>query len=83
LEAYKFLAKNEGVFAEPASCAPVAGLFKLKKLNFFKEAKKEQIIVCTLTGHGLKDPKIAISCLKEPVAVAATLKAVLKAAKIK
>jgi threonine synthase len=83
LAAYKFLAKEEGVFAEPASCASVAGLFKLKKLNFFKEAKKEQIITCTLTGHGLKDPKIAISCLKEPVAVAATLSAVLKAAKIK
>ncbi|MDD5195006.1 MAG: threonine synthase [Candidatus Omnitrophica bacterium] len=67
LYAYKFLAKEEGVFVEPASAASVAGLFKLKKDNFFKRLKnKEIVITCTLTGHGLKDPQIAIKSIKSP-----------------
>lgn len=81
--AYKFLAKEEGVFVEPASAASIAGLFALKKNNFFHKVKdKEAIITCTLTGHGLKDPQLAIKSVKNPPVVKAELEAVLEAAKI-
>lgn len=52
LAAYEFLAREEGVFCEPASAAPVAGLFKLARL---RRAPKG-LTVCVLTGNGLKDP---------------------------
>jgi len=57
LAAYRFLAEKEGVFCEPASAAPVAGLFQLAK------ARKAPagLTVCVLTGHGLKDPGAAES----------------------
>ncbi|MBI5208376.1 MAG: threonine synthase [Elusimicrobia bacterium] len=53
LSAYRLLAKAEGVFCEPASAASVAGLLKCgrHKVPLFGK------IVCTLTGHGLKDPQ--------------------------
>jgi threonine synthase len=54
-----FLAQNEGIFAEPGSASCVAGLFKTIEKGYFR--KKNQIIVCVLTGHGLKDPEFAIS----------------------
>ncbi len=57
-KAYKFIAEREGVFAEPASAAAVAGVVKLAKKNFFKENTR---IVLTLTGSGLKDPDYALS----------------------
>jgi len=86
LDAYKFLAKEEGVFAEPASAASVAGLFMMNKKGFFNEFKgrKEEVtVVCTLTGHGLKDPQIAIKSVKNPPVVEAKLEKVLKAAGIR
>lgn len=52
LAAYRFLAREEGVFCEPASAAPVAGLFKLAKAKRVPKG----LTVCVLTGHGLKDP---------------------------
>lgn len=55
VKAYKLLASSEGVLAEPASAASVAGLIKVK--NQVKEGSK---IVCILTGNGLKDPDNAI-----------------------
>jgi len=84
LAAYKILAEKEGVFAEPASAASVAGLLKLVKNNYFKQAnrqtgKQPTRIVCILTGHGLKDPDRAIKSVKEPKIVKADLKAILKA----
>ena len=54
INAYKILAK-EGIFCEPASAASVAGLIKNSK-----RIKKESLIVCVLTGNGLKDPDCAI-----------------------
>lgn len=57
LEAYQLLAKREGVFAEPASCASIAGLIKQIKSG---EIKKGSSVVCVLTGNGLKDPNTAI-----------------------
>lgn len=55
VNAYKLIASCEGVFAEPASAASVAGLIKVK--DQIKEGSK---IVCILTGNGLKDPDNAI-----------------------
>ena len=55
LNAYKLLASSEGVLAEPASAASVAGLIKVK--NSINAGTK---IVCVLTGNGLKDPDSAI-----------------------
>jgi threonine synthase len=58
LEAYGMLASLEGVFCEPASAASLAGVIKKNKGKFFSEGEKR--IVCTLTGHGLKDPDTAV-----------------------
>ena len=55
LDAYRFLAAQEGIFCEPASAASVAGLFKCKD-----QVPPGATIVCVLTGNGLKDPSIAI-----------------------
>ncbi|MFA5156050.1 MAG: threonine synthase [Candidatus Omnitrophota bacterium] len=77
LDAYKLLAIKEGVFAEPASAASIAGLLKLVKRGYFKKTSRAKI-VCILTGHGLKDPDRAIKSIKEPKVVKPDLKAVLK-----
>lgn len=55
LEAQRLLAKLEGIFCEPASAASVAGLMKCSREGLF-DGKREVSVVCTLTGHGLKDP---------------------------
>jgi threonine synthase len=81
IEAYKLLAIKEGVFAEPASAASIAGLLKLAEKGYFKkvQSKKQKAkIVCILTGHGLKDPDRAIKSIKEPKVVKPNVKAVLK-----
>ncbi len=75
IAAYKILAGEEGVFAEPASAASVAGILKLHQEGFFKG--QDGMVVCTLTGHGLKDPNIAIKNVAEPKVVRADLKTVL------
>lgn len=76
ISAYKILA-GEGVFTEPASAASVAGVIKLMNQGFFKKFKGKTL-VCTLTGHGLKDPNIAIQNVAKPAVVKADLKAILK-----
>ncbi|MBU2043918.1 MAG: threonine synthase [Candidatus Omnitrophica bacterium] len=81
ISAYKFLAQKEGVFVEPASAASVAGLFMLGKEKFFPPIKNKEIkIICTLTGHGLKDPQAALKTIKSPPVVKAQLEAVVKKA---
>ncbi|HEX2042905.1 MAG TPA: threonine synthase [Acidimicrobiales bacterium] len=62
LAAYRFLASEEAVFCEPASAASVAGLLKTG-------APPEATVVCTLTGHGLKDPDRAIAEIAVPVPI--------------
>lgn len=57
INAYKLLASTEGVLAEPASAASVAGLIKANKLG---KVEENSTIVCVLTGNGLKDPDSAI-----------------------
>lgn len=55
VKAYKLIASCEGIFAEPASAASVAGLIKFKD-----KVKAGSKVVCILTGNGLKDPDNAI-----------------------
>ena len=55
LSAYRLLAKTEGIYAEPASCATIAGLIKFKDM-----VKENSTVVCILTGNGIKDPNTAI-----------------------
>jgi threonine synthase len=57
LDAYRLLASAEGCFVEPASAAGVAGLLKAAAAG---EVRADETVVCTLTGHGLKDPQRAI-----------------------
>jgi threonine synthase len=59
LAAYRLLAEEEGVFAEPASAASVAGVLA------FRDRLPEGPVVCTLTGHGLKDPQVALRDVPE------------------
>jgi len=82
VSAYRFLAKEIGVFAEPASAASVAGIFKKAKEGYFPKngSAAQKNIVCVLTGHGLKDPERAIKCLAYPVVVDANLDEVVKEA---
>ncbi|MBN1871125.1 MAG: threonine synthase [Candidatus Omnitrophica bacterium] len=75
ISAYKILAQKEGVFVEPASAASVAGLLKYSKDNYFEAGS---VIVCILTGHGLKDPDRAIASIEKPTVVENDIKAVLK-----
>ena len=80
LDAYKLLAAKEGIFAEPASAASVAGLVKMTRKGYFKKGPARKIrIVCVLTGHGLKDPDRAISSSAKPKSVKADMGSVLKA----
>ncbi len=75
LEAYRFLAAEESVFCEPASAASVAGLVKF---GLPDDLGAGATVVCVLTGHGLKDPDIAISQISVPTVVDADLGAVLE-----
>jgi threonine synthase len=75
LEAYRFLASREGIFCEPASAASVAGLLKVKD-----DVPDEAIVVCVLTGNGLKDPDCAIQHSSNAVysGIAANLESVAR-----
>jgi len=73
LEAQKLLAGTEGIFCEPASAASVAGLLKDLERNTIRPGAT---VVCTLTGHGLKDPDTAIAQSTPPVTVDAERKAI-------
>ena len=57
LDAYKLIASREGIFAEPASCASIAGVIRSVKEGKIKPGSK---VVAVLTGNGLKDPQTAI-----------------------
>ncbi len=76
LEAYHILAREEGLFVEPASAASVAGLIKSHSEG--RLIKQGQIAVCILTGHGLKDPDRAVAEIAPPAEVEPTTDAVLQ-----
>lgn len=75
LEAYRILAREEGVFCEPASAASVAGLLKVAD-----QVPAEATVVCVLTGNGLKDPTSAIDHCHNSVktGIPANLEAIAK-----
>ena len=60
LAAQSWLAQMEGIFVEPASAASIAGFFKCCRaeagLGRAAQVPDGSRIVCTVTGHGLKDP---------------------------
>jgi threonine synthase len=66
LDAYRLLAREEAVFCEAASAAAVAGLLR-------SDVAPGSTVVCVLTGHGLKDPDLAISQISVPPVVDADL----------
>lgn len=75
LEAYWMLAREEGVFCEPASAASLAGVIEFARTGRFQGG---EIVVCTLTGHGLKDPETALSTPHSEIRVPPGKEAVLR-----
>jgi threonine synthase len=75
LDAYRTLASQEGVFVEPASAASIAGLRRAAASGL---VRRGETIVCTVTGHGLKDPNRAIAEIETRPAVDARVDAVLQ-----
>src|SRR5688572_680871 len=73
LRVQKLLAQAEGIFCESASAIALAGLLKDLELGKVGEGST---VVCTLTGHGLKDPDTAIAQSAKPMTVDAELKAI-------
>jgi threonine synthase len=76
LEAYRDLARREGLFVEPASAASVAGLRKRARAGGLQGLST---VVCVLTGNGLKDPDTARTLGREVALVDATADAVMGA----
>ena len=76
LKAYQLLAQ-EGIFCEPASAASVAGVLKLNTKKYF-EKHQSKTLVCTLTGHGLKDPDSAIKNIDQPRPLKPEIKEIIK-----
>jgi threonine synthase len=66
LSAYRLLARQVGVFVELASAASVAGLLKASDNG---SVPRGSTVVCTVTGHGLKDPEWAISTAPAPTTI--------------
>ena len=73
LDSYRFLASEEGCFVEPASAASIAGLLHGATEGLLAP---DDIVVCTVTGHGLKDPERVIREVQIGDAVAADVDAV-------
>ncbi|MER3425907.1 MAG: threonine synthase [Thermus sp.] len=76
LEAYLYLAREEGLFVEPASAASLAGVWRMLREGRLKGGR----VVLTLTGHGLKDPGTAEKVARLKEVVPARLEAVAEAA---
>ena len=83
LGAQSWLAQHEGIFVEPASAASIAGLFKCCDADdaafSLQQIRETSRIVCTVTGHGLKDPDVIIGRMKELKPIAATITDVRRA----
>ncbi len=76
LAAYHLVARAEGVFVEPSSAASIAGLLQAHDAG---SITRDDVIVCTVTGHGLKDPQTALVDATIAPAVPPTADAVLAA----
>lgn len=84
LKAQRWLAATEGIFVEPASAAPIAGLFKCcdpsrTPVYSFAQIPEGSKIVCTVTGHGLKDPDVMADCITKLPAIPPNDQEVLRA----
>jgi threonine synthase len=83
IEAQIWLAQHEGIFVEPASAAAIAGLFKCcgaKDVAYsFQKIPEKSRIVCTVTGHGLKDPDALTGRMGKITSIAAEEEQVLRA----
>lgn len=79
VKAYQLIARLEGIFCEPASAISIAGLMKMAGKKMFK---KGEIIVCTLTGHGLKDPDLAVKKSSKPYSCKGDVTSILKVLKL-
>jgi len=66
LSAYRLVARQEALFCEPASAASVAGLLKMHASGALDSG---QVVVCTLTGNGLKDTQWALDAAADPIVV--------------
>jgi len=77
LEAYQLLTSREGVFVEPASATPIAGLRKMVAQGRLELTGLR--VVCVLTGNGLKDPDTAVKLATEVLHVPPTLEGVEEA----
>jgi threonine synthase len=66
LSAYRLLAARHGVFGEAASAAGVAGLLQACQEGMVEPGS---VVVCTITGNGIKDPDVAISGVPEPAVI--------------
>jgi threonine synthase len=75
VEAYRMIAGLEGIFCEPASAASVAGVIKMSRQGTFR---KGDVVVCTLTGHGLKDVEMAMTVSQKPITIKAQFEDVVK-----
>ena len=74
--AYRLIARTEGIFVEPASAAPLAGLIRCVREG---RIPRGSLVTATMTGHGLKDPDTALgSAGVQPTVVPATREAVLR-----
>jgi len=73
LQAYRLLASSTGVFVEPASAASVAGLLATSADGRLPPGS---LVVCTVTGHGLKDPDTALAAMPDPVVLPISAEAV-------
>ncbi len=78
LEAYQMLAL-EGLFCEPASAASFAGVWRMIREKRIEPGSR---IVCTLTGHGLKDPTTAGKLASLPEPIPATLEDIQRAVRV-
>jgi len=77
LAAYKLIARTDGIFVEPASAAALAGILRCVKDG---RIPKGSVVAATMTGHGLKDPDVAISSAGfEPTVLKANSNEVMKA----
>lgn len=75
LKAYKILSEQEGIFAEAASAASLAGVIKSLEEGHIEKGSK---VVAVLTGNGLKDPDTCLSIAKEVSSIEASLEAVVE-----
>ena len=74
LEAYRVMATEEGIFCEPASAASIAGVIKRCGEGLFR---KGDTVVCTLTGHGMKDPDLAVKTAPQPIRIPSEMAALM------